>query len=188
MSRLGQKISEIRKRKGLSQEELAAKASINLRTLQRVEKGETEPRGYTLKSICQALQVDVEEVYDYNKEADRSVLLLLHLSVLSYFMVPLGNIIFPLIIWITQKRKVLHVQEQGIKLLNFQITWSLITYPLIVVYGIMKILHYPGANYAITAYLVLYFLNVVYVVRAVLLIYKESDKNLYPLALNIIKP
>ena len=68
MNELGNRILEIRKRKGLSQEELAEMAGISLRTLQRIEKGETEPRGYTLKSICQALGTDVEEVYDYGKE------------------------------------------------------------------------------------------------------------------------
>lgn len=187
MKQLGQKITEIRKRKSLSQEELSDKAGISLRTLQRIEKGETEPRGYTLKSVCQALEVDVEEVYDYNKETDKSILFLLHLSVLSFLAVPLGNLIFPLIIWITQKRKVLHVYEQGISLLNFQITWSLLTYPLFIAYALMKILHYPGSDYIFAGYLTLYFLNVLYVIRACVLVSKESSGKLYPFAFGILK-
>jgi len=62
MSKLGEKISAIRKTKGLSQEKLAEDASINLRTLQRIEKGETRPHGETLKRICKALDVPVEEI------------------------------------------------------------------------------------------------------------------------------
>jgi transcriptional regulator with XRE-family HTH domain len=48
METIGDKILEIRKRKGLTQEELSDLAKINLRTLQRIEKGETGPtRKYT---------------------------------------------------------------------------------------------------------------------------------------------
>ncbi|MBX0333590.1 helix-turn-helix domain-containing protein [Pontibacter sp. HSC-14F20] len=187
MKQSGNKILEIRKRKGLSQEELSEMAGISLRTLQRLEKGETEPRGYTLKSICRALGIDVEEVYDYSKEPDKSVLLLMHLSVLSYLLMPLGNLIFPLIIWITQKKKVLRVQEQGISLLNFQITWSLLTYPLIIVMGWMKIMHYPGWWYVFVTYIVLYFLNALNVVRVCWLISKETTHDPYPFSFNILK-
>lgn len=60
MNSIGAKITEIRKRKGLSQEIVADKANINLRTLQRIEKGETEPHGNTLRSLCEVLDVNVE--------------------------------------------------------------------------------------------------------------------------------
>lgn len=187
MKQLGQKIAEIRKRKGQSQEALSEQAGISLRTLQRIEKGESEPRGHTLKSVCQALHVDVEEIYNYSKEADKSVLLLLHMSALSFLLIPLSNIILPLIIWITQKRKVLHVHEQGIALLNFQLTWSLIAYPTIVVFLLLKILHYPGANYGFTVYLILYGLNALYIARALLLTYRNTKRSLYPFAFGILK-
>jgi DNA-binding XRE family transcriptional regulator len=62
MNKLGEKISAIRRSKGLSQEKLAEDANINLRTLQRIEKGETRPHGETLKRICKALDVPVEEI------------------------------------------------------------------------------------------------------------------------------
>jgi len=55
MNSIGQKILEIRKRKGLSQEALSDLAKINLRTLQRIEKGETEPQGNTLRNLCNVL-------------------------------------------------------------------------------------------------------------------------------------
>jgi len=43
MNEIGQKIREVRKRKGLSQEELAESAKVNLRTIQRIENNENEP-------------------------------------------------------------------------------------------------------------------------------------------------
>ncbi|MBF8964741.1 helix-turn-helix domain-containing protein [Pontibacter sp. FD36] len=187
MKQLGQKILDIRKRKGLSQEELSEQAGISLRTLQRIEKNESEPRGYTLQSICQALDVDVEEVYDYGKEPDKGVLLLMHLSVLSYLLMPLGNLIFPLIIWITQKKKVLHVHEQGISLLNFQITWSLVTYPLVMLFAWMKIMHFPGSWYVLGVYLVLYFLNALHVIRVCWLVSKDATHDPYPVSLAVLK-
>ena len=48
---LGKKISELRKEKGLTQEELVDKCNISVRTLQRIESGEVTPRSYTLKTI-----------------------------------------------------------------------------------------------------------------------------------------
>ncbi len=50
-----ERIVETRKRKGLTQDQLADEAGVNIRTIQRIEAGETEPRGHTLSSICKAL-------------------------------------------------------------------------------------------------------------------------------------
>lgn len=60
---LGKKISELRKQKGLTQEELVEKCNINVRTIQRIEAGETSPRIYTIKTILGALGLDYEEVF-----------------------------------------------------------------------------------------------------------------------------
>ena len=40
---LAQRIKNLRNRKGFSQEELSVKTGLSLRTVQRVENGETEP-------------------------------------------------------------------------------------------------------------------------------------------------
>jgi transcriptional regulator with XRE-family HTH domain len=56
---LGKKIAELRKAKGLTQEELVEKCNINVRTLQRIESGEVMPRSYTIKIIFAALEYDV---------------------------------------------------------------------------------------------------------------------------------
>ena len=48
---LSKKVKELRKRKGFSQEELAENSGLSLRTIQRIENGETEPTGETLKRI-----------------------------------------------------------------------------------------------------------------------------------------
>jgi len=56
---LGRKIIELRKEKGLTQEELVDKCNISVRTLQRIEAGEVTPRDYTVKTILAALDYDL---------------------------------------------------------------------------------------------------------------------------------
>ena len=55
MKNIGQKIKDIRKQKGLSQEELAELVKVNLLTIQRIENTENEPKGKTLHLICGVL-------------------------------------------------------------------------------------------------------------------------------------
>lgn len=57
---LGRKIYELRKQKGLTQEELVEKCNINVRTIQRIEAGETTPRSFTIKAILEALEANLD--------------------------------------------------------------------------------------------------------------------------------
>lgn len=59
---LGIKISELRKSKGLTQEELVEQCNISVRTIQRIEAGEVTPRSYTIKTILSALDYDLEDI------------------------------------------------------------------------------------------------------------------------------
>ncbi len=65
---LGQKILELRKSKGLTQEELVEKCNINVRTIQRIESGEVTPRTFTIKTILEALNVDSNLIFRNNEE------------------------------------------------------------------------------------------------------------------------
>jgi len=53
---LGKQISELRKAKGLTQEELSEQCKISTRTLQRIESGVVTPRAYTVRVIYAALK------------------------------------------------------------------------------------------------------------------------------------
>lgn len=61
---LGQKILELRKQKGFTQEELVEQCNINVRTIQRIEAGEVMPRSFTLKTILNALGEDLEKLQE----------------------------------------------------------------------------------------------------------------------------
>jgi transcriptional regulator with XRE-family HTH domain len=56
---LGKKIAELRKARGLTQEELVEKCNLSVRTLQRIESGEVMPRSHTLRVIFAALDYKV---------------------------------------------------------------------------------------------------------------------------------
>lgn len=147
MNTIGSKIKSVRKSKGLSQEELAELAKVNLRTIQRIENNQSDPRGATLKLICQALSLNIEEVIDFGKEIDKNYLLFFHLSVLSFIAIPVENIIIPLILWLTKKDKISGLKETGINVLNYQITWSILTFSLIGLSLFFKFMHYPYTNF-----------------------------------------
>ncbi|SEM06683.1 Helix-turn-helix [Aquimarina amphilecti] len=65
---LGIKISELRKSKGLTQEELVEQCNISVRTIQRIEAGEVTPRSYTIKTILSALDYDLEKIQTENSK------------------------------------------------------------------------------------------------------------------------
>lgn len=67
---LGTKIAELRKSKGLTQEELVDKCNITVRTLQRIEAGEVTPRAYTIKSILAVLEYEFSKII--NDQEDTS--------------------------------------------------------------------------------------------------------------------
>lgn len=60
MNCIAEKIRATRKAKGLTQEELAEQAKVNLRTIQRIENAESEPRDKTLVLICKVLEIEFE--------------------------------------------------------------------------------------------------------------------------------
>jgi len=52
---------EVRKSRGLTQEDLAELSKMNLRTIQRIENNECIPRGKTLSSLSQALEIKMDD-------------------------------------------------------------------------------------------------------------------------------
>lgn len=50
---------EARKSRGLTQEEVAEKCHLNVRTIQRIESGQVRPRVHTVRIISEALDIDL---------------------------------------------------------------------------------------------------------------------------------
>ncbi|MCI0515296.1 PspC domain-containing protein [candidate division KSB1 bacterium] len=58
---LSKKIIELRKQQGLSQEELAHRCKMNVRSIQRIESGQVKPRLYTLRMLSEILEVRFQD-------------------------------------------------------------------------------------------------------------------------------
>lgn len=76
MKIIGKKIKDARKIKGLSQEELAEISKMNLRTIQRIENSVSKPRGKSLNLICNALDINIEELIEQEKTNTKKILAL----------------------------------------------------------------------------------------------------------------
>lgn len=162
METIGAKILEIRNRKGLTQEKLSDLSKINLRTLQRIEKGTTEPRSDTLNNICKVLEVNIEDILDYGRKSDLKFIKYFHLSVLACLFFPLGSVFLPLILWLTKRDKIIGLNEQGINVLNFQILWSIFFYFSFTLWGILSFIHWIHANLFLFVGFGLYIPNIIY--------------------------
>ncbi|MGN6493091.1 MAG: helix-turn-helix domain-containing protein [Agriterribacter sp.] len=107
------KIALARKRKGLTQEQLAELTNITSRTIQRIESGKTVPRAFTIKTIAAALGTSFEELTDHPQEAlssspvaehelnvedEKHFLNTLCLSCFAYLVVPLIHFLLPVYI------------------------------------------------------------------------------------------
>lgn len=187
METIGHKISEIRKRKGLTQEELSDLSKINLRTLQRIEKNDTDPRGHTLKSLCQILEINIEDLLDYGKSDDLKFIRNFHLSVLTFIIIPFGNIILPMILWLTKRDKIVDLNEQGTDLLNFQILWTMIISVFIISFAFFKIQH--SGDYKVFLYLTgfMYVINIVYPIFVFIMIGKGKLRKYYFSLIKFVK-
>jgi len=113
---LGQKVSELRKEKGFTQEQLAEVCEVTPRTIQRIESGEVEPRAFTRNSLSNVLEFDLGK-NDVGNE--RLVVAALHLS--SMFCI----VLIPLVIWSWFKTRSYQVDKHGRQVLNFQISITL---------------------------------------------------------------
>lgn len=187
MNELGKKIKEIRKKKGMSQEELAELSKVNLRTIQRIEKNESEPRGKTLSLICEVLEINIEDVLDYGKQSDDKFLFYYHLSVLSFLVIPTGNIILPLILWLTKKDKIIGLKEIGPNVLNFQIIWSVLTFSSIMGYALLKIMHNSLYVYLPYVFIFLYGINIIIPVYFAIKSKKGQNNVSYPKLITLVK-
>lgn len=64
---LGQRIQKLRKDKKITQEQLAEMVGIDPKNISRIEKGNNYPTAENLTSIAKALNVDIYELFVFNK-------------------------------------------------------------------------------------------------------------------------
>jgi XRE family transcriptional regulator, regulator of sulfur utilization len=173
---LGEKIRDLRKSKGISQELLAENSNISLRTIQRIETGTVTPRPHTIKTLAAALAVPVEQlssIEEDTKELEQiavAKLRLINFSVLAGLLIPFCNILLPILIW-RKSKELLLVNEAGRKIISFQLLWTLCTLLLVFLTPFIQysIIHsyvigrFPPTFFLV--YIALLILNIFFTVR-----------------------
>jgi transcriptional regulator with XRE-family HTH domain len=186
----GEKISLLRKNKGLSQEVLAENSKTSLRTIQRIERDETVPRPYTIKAIADALGVQIEEITkadpglspDGNDYADLHALKVVNASVLFVCFLPPFNIVLPLLLWRKYKHDPSNVAAR--RTISFQILWTILLVLTIIAVrllmlaltGSVAIGHFP---LILIIYFVLVSVNVFFILRAAIQI-GAGNQHVFP--------
>lgn len=144
-----------RKLKGFTQEELADKTTVGVRTIQRIEKGEVQPHLQTVKLLAVGLDVEVEDliVLDNPKEETikRKWMLLLHASPFFGLIIPFANVLFPLFTWMSKAEDNKIYDEHGRKVINFHCTLN-----LMLILSLLLFFPFPGINFFLTGAIFLY--------------------------------
>jgi uncharacterized Tic20 family protein/DNA-binding Xre family transcriptional regulator len=129
---LGLKVSELRQKKNMTQEQLAERCEISARTIQRIEGGEVDPRSYTLSCLGEVLEFD----FGVDNESSENVwLAALHLSTIFCIL-----LFIPLLIWSWKKPHSYKIDKQGREVLNFQITMTLLLFTALVMLMFLPLL------------------------------------------------
>jgi hypothetical protein len=108
---------------------------------------------------------------------DNQLIVITHLSQLLTFVTGFGGLIVPLILWATQKDKVLEMDEQGKRIINFQL--SMIIYAIICIPAIILL------GLGIFGLIVIGFISLIFpIINAIKANNGESPS--YPLSFNFI--
>lgn len=125
---LALRVKELRIQRGMSQELLAEESGLSLRTIQRIEKGQSNPTGESLKRLANALNVSPDELIDWSIKEDKKYLIYLNLSALTFLFFPLLGILIPFILWTSKKGKIKGINKLGKDLINFEISWTILLF------------------------------------------------------------
>ena len=124
-------IKKLRQKFGLTQVDLVEETGLSLRTIQRLERENKAPKGYSLKVLSAVFDIEPNLLHEQflstqkTFSSDLLSLKVINLSVLAFFGIPFGNMILPMIIW-RKKRQSKLVDDAGRRIINFQIIWSVI--------------------------------------------------------------
>jgi len=177
------RVKELRNQKGMSQEILAEESGLSLRTIQRIENGETNPTGDTLKRLSNALNVNPDELIDWTIKEDKGYLTFLNLSALTFIFFPLLGILVPFILWTSKRDKLKDINKIGKDLINFEITWTITLFfiPfLLVVLAKIGIIESVVFRTILISFVIMYILNIIFIIINTLQIHNEKEVVYFP--------
>jgi len=187
-------LKKIREERNITQEELAEKSGISVRTIQRIEAG-TEPKGYTLKTLAASLNISQKDllIVEIAKEEIRieelvvkiekdevfsyGLIKIINLSSLPFAWFPVANFLPPLLMMIFTKEKSQIVKQ----IISLQIFLAIISPVIFMIVAIIKL----GSPSVMITMVLLVLANVYIILRNAYEIDKRS-KLFYKLNFNMI--
>jgi len=161
-------IKNIREEKGFTQIDLAKKTGLSLRTIQRLEASNKKPKGHTLKMISDIFDMEPDKFQEHfqnlkrSKASEKTSLMLINLSILSFIVIPFGNIIVPIVLW-RKNRNAKVVDDIGRRIINFQILWSITSSILLCISPFIGRIFFSNMPLILIVLFVVYAINIVVV-------------------------
>ncbi len=172
-------IKTLREASGYTQLELAKKTSLSLRTIQRLESKNKEPKGHTLAALSKvfsmkpsALQNQFKNI-EHTKKSETLSIRLINLSVLSFIGIPFGNIILPFILW-RRNCKSKFVDEMGRRIVNFQIIFSVVLSILLCISPFIGRAFFSNTPIILIVLFVAYVVNIIIVCNTAVKLHRNN--------------
>lgn len=179
-----------RKLQGISQEKLAEKAGITVRTIQRIEGRKVCPHMHTVQQLAEALGIQVDELLPLENPKEETIqlnwLLLIHSLPLLGIFLPMLNIVAPVFVWLYKRNDNPVYNTHGRAVVNFQLTVTavfLICLALMLLFPWLPI--QPNFGAVIIMYLATIALNAVFIILNIGLVL-AGKRFFYPLAIPFI--
>lgn len=173
------KLLAIREQLNLTQQELSEKTGVSVRTIQRIESG-TVPKGYTLKTLCNALEINETELLE-NKmtEGDNDQhqwAKIINLSSLLFTFIPPLNILIPVFILFFKKQN----NELTRKIISIQILWTIIAVLLFIVILILTDWLGIQTQFKLLIPIVWILVNIIIILRNAVVLSKDKNPHIFP--------
>lgn len=196
---LPQKIIIARKKKGLTQEQLADSANVTVRTIQRIESGESIPRSYTLKTIAAVLDSSFEELTAgsngrkempetplpvpaaANGSDDRHFLRVLCLSCFSFLVVPFVHFLLPAYLLKRSAPQDSVVLAFARRIILLQVYWLVATHSLMLAtlaYNLVRAAWFQKTLLVsyLLPFLGMYFINIILITACIIQVNKAGRR------------
>ena len=180
---LGKNLKYQRKLKGLTQEELSDASTVGVRTIQRIEKEEVQPHLQTVKLLVEGLKIDLEDLLvleNPNEETiERKWMLLFHAIPFLGLVIPFGNIVFPIFLWIHKSKDNVIYDNHGKAVVNFHCSIT-----LYFIISLLLFFPFPGYNFFLTGAVVLF--GIITSIANIMTSLNSGTCN-YPLSIQFLK-
>ena len=192
-------LKEHRLNRHLSQSELAAQSGISIRTIQRIENGESTGSPYVIRTLCKSLDIDPEHLIvnpephvtekliqpkesDEDRTRDKNAydtrLKYINFSALSVLGFPFLNLVLPAVLYFVFKKSLWHAHDKNaaLKILSLHILWSVFTLVLMIFIPLIDHLFF-GIEEVMEIPLFIWIYLVLVITLVVIILHTASDIN-----------